>query len=171
MHWSTFCPVTSQAVIRRAYHCGILSDCALKQLGIERHRRGCKKPEPESPETDEHPFRFERLIRRACAEDAIRISLAPTSMGDRLWTSHGGLSSMPDILLHDASILLRVNMLGDLTGKRTPGSWFVGRRNPEGIRDLRRRTRNRRLLLKPIGLVDPPESLVFFRCGGLVGAP
>jgi len=68
--------ISMQAVLFRANAAGILTDSGYRAILREFGARGWRKDEPGSVPGSERPLRFERLLFRAIAEDAISMSKA-----------------------------------------------------------------------------------------------
>ena len=68
--------ISMQAILFRANAAGILTDSGYRAILREFGARGWRKDEPGSLPGTERPLRFERLLFRAIAEDAISMSKA-----------------------------------------------------------------------------------------------
>jgi Zn-dependent peptidase ImmA (M78 family) len=68
--------ISIQAILFRANAAGILTDSGYRAILREFGARGWRKDEPGSVPGTEKPLRFERLLFRAIAEDAISMSKA-----------------------------------------------------------------------------------------------
>jgi Zn-dependent peptidase ImmA (M78 family) len=68
--------ISMQAILFRANAASILTDSGYRAILREFGARGWRKDEPGSIPGTEKPLRFERLLFRAIAEDAISMSKA-----------------------------------------------------------------------------------------------
>ncbi len=76
--------ISMQAILFRANTAGILTDSGYRAILREFGTRGWRKNEPGSVPAVEKPLRFERLLFRAIAEDAISMSKAASLSLDSL---------------------------------------------------------------------------------------